>query len=75
MDSYKMYWYKNWRGDLNVMLTKPSHEHLIQKVSSFGVPDLRSVRYEYGDKIVNITLPADDVGNVSIIQKIIDGDK
>ena len=69
MDKFISYWYIN-NGDLYLTFNKPAITHITQKVSSIGVPTLRSVQYEYKNTIYNKIIPISEIDNPSIIYEI-----
>jgi len=70
IDKYTTYWYINDKG-IQSTQSKPSKDHVIQTISSMGVAGLRSIKYEYHDKVYNKILSISESENPSIIYDII----
>lgn len=72
MDKYITYWYVNKNG-IRLAQSKPNANYITQTVSTIGIPDMRSVKYEYNDQVYHKVMPMIDVDNQSTIYSLLNG--
>lgn len=75
MDKYITYWYVNKNG-IQLAQSKPNANYITQTVSTIGIPNMRSVKYEYNDRVYHKVIPITDIDNQSAIYSLLnDGEK
>jgi len=72
MDKYITYWYVNKNG-IQLAQSKPNANYITQTVSTIGIPDMISVKYEYNDHVYHKVIHVADVDDQATIYNLLNG--